>query len=211
MTFNVKKSILNRSGLTLVELIVAIAIVSLSIAGMSIFFIKSWKMNAYIYETGQDSLIASRTVNSMTNNLRRIKQADNGDYPIYSASSFDLVTYVDVDNDGDTEKIHYFLNLNTDTLSMGVSEPSSSNPPTYSSGDDSVQVLSTHVLNNSETPLFSYFGNNYLTDSTPFSVPVSSSEIGNIRMVKVNLWVDIRPYSSPDFITIESFAQFRNL
>lgn len=201
----------NYPGLTLVELVVAITIVSLSVTGMSIFFIKAWRTNAYIYETGQDSLIASRVANSLVSDLRRAQEADNGDYLISSASEFDLIIYIDIDNDDDVEKVHYFLDQNTDKLSIGISEPSSSNPPTYSSGDDTVKVLASHVVNDSTTPLFSYFGNNYLSDSTPFSVPVSSSEISDIRLIKVNLWVDIRPYNSPDHITIESFAKLRNI
>jgi prepilin-type N-terminal cleavage/methylation domain-containing protein len=211
MQNDIKKNRKNCSGLTLVEMIIAIAIMAMVSTGMSIFFIRSWKTNAYIYETGQDSFIASRLVNTTVDNLRRIRSADNGDYPIYSASEFDLVVYMDIDNDNDAEKVHYFLDQDTDEFRIGISEPSASNPPTYSSGDDSVSILSRHVLNDATTPIFSYFSNNYLADPTPFSAPVNSSEIINIKMIKINVWIDIRPYTSPDFINIESFAKLRNI
>jgi len=206
-----KKKNINFSGMSLIEMIVAIAIFSLGISGFSLLFIKSWKTNAYIYEAGQDSFIASRAVNSLVNNLRRIKQAENGDYPIKSASDFDLVAYMDIDDDNKAEKIHYYLNQDSDELRLGVSQPSASNPPVYASGDDVVSVLAMHVVNSADQPIFSYFSNNYLSDNTPFEVPVGSENINNIKIIKANILVDIRPYNSPDHITIESFAQLRNL
>lgn len=206
-----KKKFKNKKGMSLVEMIVAIGIFSLGITGFSVLFVNSWKSHSYIYETGQDSFIASRAVNLVVSDLRRIKQAENGDYPIQSASDFDLTVYVDIDNDNQAEKVHYFLDQDSNLLRMGISQPSSSNPPQYSSGDDSITTIASHIVNNSSTPVFSYFGSNYFSDSIPFGVPVSTNDINNIRLVKVKLLVDIRPYHSPDHITIESFAQLRNL
>jgi hypothetical protein len=74
-----------------------------------------------------------------------------------------------------------------------------------------VEVLASHVVNGSEDPVFSYFGRNYFSDETPFDTPVEAGEISSIRLVKVNLLVDVRPYHSPDHVTIESFVQLRNL
>jgi prepilin-type N-terminal cleavage/methylation domain-containing protein len=201
----------NFQGMSLVEVIVAIGIFSVCMAGLSLFLVNTWKYNSYIYETGQDSLIASRAVNLVVKDLRKIKQADNGDYPVRSASDFDLTVFVDIDEDGDAEKVHYFVDQNSNELRMGVSEPSSSNPPAYSSGDDSVEILASHIVNDSDQVVFSYFGNNYLSNQTPFAVPVDSGEIINIKLIKVNLLVDIRPYQSPDHVTVESFVQLRNL
>lgn len=206
-----RKKIKKYKGLSFVEMIIAIGIFTMGILGFSLLFSKSWQMNSYIYETGQDSFVASRAVGNLVNDLRRARQADNGDYLIKSASDMDLVLYIDIDNDGATEKVHYFLDEDEDELEMGVTEPFGTNPVTYSSSDDTVSVLASHVVNDSEHPIFSYFGNNYFSDSTPFSVPVNTDEIADIRMVKVSLWVDIRPYQSPDHITIESFAQLRNI
>lgn len=198
-------------GMSLIEVIVAIGIFSLGIAGFSALFVKSWQTNAYIYETGQDSFIASRSVSLVVKDLRRAKQAENGDYLIKSASDFDLIVFIDIDNDNDAEKVHYFLDQNADELKRGISQPSSSNPPTYSFGDDLTEVLASHIVNGLDDPLFSYFSNNYMSDQTPFNVPVDSGELINIRLVKVKLSVDVKPYHSPDHVAIESFAQLRNI
>jgi hypothetical protein len=107
--------------------------------------------------------------------------------------------------------VHYFLDDNSQEIKKGIAEPSGDNPPTYPSGDDSVEVLASHIVNDSGDPIFSYFGRNYFSDQTPFTTHVSFGEILNIRLVKVKLLVDIRPYHSPDHVAIESFAQLRNL
>lgn len=206
-----RKYFLNNQGLSLVEMLIVIAIMSFSMIGISIFLSNIWKTNAYIYETGQDSTIASRSVNLIAGDLRKIRQADNGDYPIQSADSFGLTVFVDIDGDDITEKVHYFLNQNTDQLNRGISKPSSDNPPVYPSGDDTTEVLAYHVVNDSGEPPFSYFGRNYFSDQNPFGTPVDAGEISDIRLIKINLLVDVRPYHSPDHVTIESFVQLRNL
>lgn len=206
-----KKEHKKYKGMSLVEVMVAIGIFSIGILGFSLLLVSSWKSYSFIYETGQDSFVASRAVNLVVNDLRKIRQADNGDYPIKSASEFDLVVYVDIDNDGETEKVHYFLDQDNNLLRMGISEPSSDTPPEYSSGDDSVQTLASHVVNDSDKPAFSYFGSNYFNDAVPFTVPVASGKLSNIRIIRVELLIDIRPYNSPDHVSIQSISQLRNL
>lgn len=206
-----KNKIKKNRGMSLVEVIVAIGIFSMGMAGFSMLFLNSWESNSYIYEMGEDSFIASKASSSLAEDIRRIEQADNGDYPIKSAAAFDLVVYIDVDKDGKTEKVHYFLNQDSNELRRGISEPSGSAPPTYSSGDDSVATIAYHIINDSDNPVFSYFGNNYFSDSTPFSDPVGLDKINSIRLIKVNLLVDVRPYNAPDHVEIEALAQIRNL
>lgn len=198
-------------GMTIIEVMVAIGIFSMGIVGFSMLIVNSWKSYSFIYETGQDTYIASRIVNLVVNDLRKVKQADNGDYPIKSASDFDLVVYIDIDDDSKSEKVHYFLDQDNNVMKVGISEPSSDNPPVYSSGDDVVETLASHVVNDSDKPVFSYFGANYFDDGVPFSTPVISGKISDIRIVGVELLVDVRPYNSPDHVAIRSFSQLRNL
>jgi len=206
-----RKKHLNNQGLSLVEMLIVIGIMSLCMVGVSYFLANIWKTNAYIYETGQDLTIASRTVDLITEDLRRSKQADNGNYPIVSASDFEIIAYIDIDGDEITEKVHYFLDQNSDELKRGTSEPSDDDPPEYPSEDDIVEALASHVVNEDTEPVFSYFGRDYFSDQTSFTTPVDSGNIVNIRLVKVNLMVDVRPYYSPDHVAVESFVQLRNL
>jgi hypothetical protein len=200
-----------QKGMSLIEMVVAIAIFIFCLTGFSFFYVKIWKANSYIYEAGQDTYVASRSVNLTADEIKMAAQAENGDYPIKSASDFEFTVYVDDDEDGKTEKIHYFLDLDTDILKKGISEPTSDNPPSYSEEDDSVETITSHVVNEADDPVFSYFGRNFFSDDTPFDSPVSSEDIMLIKLVKVKLLVDVRPYHSPDHVAVESFAQLRNL
>jgi len=206
-----KKIFLDNRGLSLTEMLIVIGIMSLAMTGTAAFIAHVWKINAYIYETGQDTTIASRTVDLITTDLRRTRQADNGDYAISDADDFDLTAYIDIDGDETTERVHYFLDRDTDELKRGVTDPTGDIPPQYPSGDDTVETLASHVVNGDGMPVFTYFGRYYFADSTPFETPVESMEIINIRLVKVKLLVDVRPYHSPDHVPIESFVHLRNL
>ena len=65
--------------------------------------------------------MVSSAVNGIVGNLRKARQADDGEYPIKSANANDLVVFIDIDGDGTTEKVHYFYQ--NGQLQMGVSKP----------------------------------------------------------------------------------------
>lgn len=190
------------------EMIIAIGIFSMGIAGFSLLFARSWVTNHFILEEGQASLTASRKVEQMVNSLRKVRQADSGEYPIKSCDDFDLVVFIDIDNDDITEKVHYFIE--DEQLKMGTTKPSGT-PSVYSAGDQTVAVISGYVVNQSEQPVFYYYNNQYPEDpeNNPMDTPVA--DIENVRLVKINLWINIDPIKAPENVNIESFAELRNL
>lgn len=196
--------------MTLVEMMVAIAIVLITMEGFTYLFLKTWDTNKFVLEEGLASAAASRATNKIVIQLRGVQQADNGDYPIEAADDFDLIFYADVDDDGVVEKVHYFLDAAADQLHLGVSNPSATNPVTYPAGDDVVSVVANYVVNESSDPLFYYYNDDYPGDvvNNPLATPAS---IGNIQMVRVHLYVNINPVHAPDNINIESFVDLRNL
>jgi len=156
------------------------------------------------------SAAASRATNKIVIQLRGIQQADNGDYPLESGDDFDMVFYADVDDDGVVEKVHYFLDLATDQLRMGVSNPLPTNPVTYPTTDQTVSVVTNYVVNASTDPIFYYYNDDYPTDTVnnPLATPAN---IGVVQMIRVKLFVNINPVTAPDNINIESFVNLRNL
>ena len=48
-------------GMSLVEMLMAIFILLIGLEGVSLLFVNSWKMNRFVLETGNASLMASRT------------------------------------------------------------------------------------------------------------------------------------------------------
>lgn len=197
-----------RKGMTLVELLVAIAIMLIGIEGVNLLFIRSWNTNKFVLEMGNASFIASRGTSKVVSEIRKTRQADNGDYPIESGDKFDLKVYMDIDSDGATERVHYYLLSNT--FYRGVTNPVAGLPITYPSGDDSVTTISTSIANTATDPVFYYYNENYPSDTVnnPLSTPVA---VSRVRMIKVHLMVNIDPNHAPDSINIEAFAKLRNV
>jgi type II secretory pathway pseudopilin PulG len=199
---------LQKKGLTLIEMVVAIGILTVAMGGFSLLFLRSLQVNAFIIEEGNTAMLTSRTVDSITNDLRRVRQGDNGDFPIVSASAFDLKVYVNIDNDPATERVHYFMDGNL--LKRGVSKPIPGTPVTYPATDDTVTTIATYVVNASSEPLFSYYNKNYPGDTAnnPLAGAISVSDV---RLIRVWVRMNIDPIKAPNNINIESFAELRNL
>lgn len=196
--------------MTLVELMVAISIMLIAMEGFALLFFRSWDTNKFIIEEGLASASASHTTNKIIKELRGVRQADNGDFPIESGSSFDLRVYIDIDNDTVTERVHYFLDLNTDQLKIGVTNPTGTAPVSYPVADDTVTVLADYIVNENDNPVFYYYNKNYPGDTTnnPLTTPVS---VADVRLIRVHLLVNIDPVHAPNNINIESFVDLRNL
>lgn len=196
--------------MTLVEVLVAIAIMLIAMEGFTLLFVKSWSANKFILEEGLASAAASRATNKIITQLRSVRQADNGDFPVESGSDFDLKVYIDIDDDGVTERVHYFLDLATDQLKVGVTNPVGTTPITYPESDDTVSILTNYVVNENANPVFYYYNKNYPGDTVnnPLAIPIN---IEDVRLIRVHLMVNIDPIRAPNNINIESFADLRNL
>ncbi len=108
------------------------------------------------------------------------------------------------------EKVHYFLDLATDQLKLGVSDPLATTPVTYPGGDSTVSVVANYVVNENSNPVFFYYNGDYPSDiiNNPLTTPAT---VGMVRMIHVHLFVNINPVHAPDNINIESFVDLRNL
>lgn len=196
--------------MTLAEMLVAIGIFSMGMAGFTMLFAKTWTINHFILEEGETSFKASRQVQEIVNDLRKVRQPDNGEYPVRSCDDFNLVVFLDIDGDNVTEKVHYFLDLDDDKLRRGITNPSGT-PPVYPSGDQEVTVLTDYVVNGDDDPIFYYYNHDYPADTVnnPLVAPVADVE--DVRLIKVHLWINIDPVKAPENVNIESFAELRNL
>lgn len=196
--------------MTLMELMIAIGVALIAMQGFTYLFIRTWDTNKFVLEEGMASAAASRATNKIVIQLRAVQQAGNGDYPIESADDFDLVFYCDVDDDGAVEKVHYYLDQANDRLMLGVSNPLATNPVTYPATDSTVTVVTNYVVNEPDNPIFFYYNDDYPGDTitNPLTTPTN---VGEIQMIKVHLYVNINPVHAPDNINIESFVDLRNL
>lgn len=196
--------------MTLVEMLIAIAVTLIIMEGFTLFFVKTWDMNKFILEEGMASASASHATGKVVAQLRSIRQADNGDFPVESGTSFDLKVYTDIDNDGVTERVHYFLDQANDQFKIGITNPAGSTPVTYPANDDSVTVMTSYVVNEATDPVFYYYNQNYPGDTVnnPLATPVA---VGSVRLIRVHFLINIDPVHAPNNVNIESFADLRNL
>lgn len=196
-------------GLTLVEMMIAIAIFTMAIGGFSILYIRSMKSNSYILEMGQTSMAISRSMNNMVEFIRKAKQGDDGHYSLVEAEDNSLKFYADYDNDNITERLHFYLE--DQQIKMGITEPTGDVVKTYESGDQEIVIKARHILNGPNDKLFSYYNRDYPADLVNNPIDTSTSDISHIRMVEIFLKMNIDPNRAPDNVEMRSFVEFRNL
>jgi len=199
-----------KKGFTLVETIVAIALFTVGTQATVLLFSKIMRSKAYSMEMGKASFVVSRSISDLTKYIRKARQSDAGAYPIVSADDNNLVFYSDYDKDEHTERLHIYFNDATDTLYMGVRDPSGTFPITYASGDGETITLAEHIVNTTSDPVFLYYNKNYPGDTEHNPVD-TSADVSEIRLVKIFLKINIDPNNAPDNIQQETFVEMRNL
>jgi prepilin-type N-terminal cleavage/methylation domain-containing protein len=195
-----------KKGMTLIEMMIAIAIFTMGMVGFSLLFAQSWKSNSFIIEENVASAQAYRSVNTITSELREIRQSATGEYMIKTATSDELVVYVDDDKDGTVERVRFFIDGSSNIFKKGVAKPVGSPlayPANYSA--DIITNLALYVVNEEQSePLFKYFN----STNTQLGAPARPTEI---RVIDLNLWVNIKPLSAPDNVRIGTSVEIRNL
>jgi type II secretory pathway pseudopilin PulG len=195
----------HQKAFSLVELLVTIGIVMAVIGVITLF-----QSNIFTYTfSTQNSLSAqfdaNKVVKQMVLELRGMSESAAGAYPILAVSTSSITFFADIDKDNAKEKIRYYLSGNT--LYRGLVEPTG-NPVGYT-GAESVSILVSDIVNSTSTPIFSYYGIKYQGDSTPtLTYPISTSEV---RMVKIEVWIDRNIHRSPTVIKSTSQVTLRNI
>lgn len=208
MIIKTESQIKNKKGMTLVEVMIAIAIMFIGMEGFTLLFVRTWRNNSYTLEMGQSSMAVSQGANKMVNYIRGIRQADNGAYPVSSAMDNDFVAYSDYDKDGQTERLHFYKS--GQNVLMGVRKPTSGMPKTYPSGDEQTITIAENIVNSSSEPIFFYYNKDYPGDTAhnPMHTPASVSDI---RLIKIHLKININPNRAPDNIEMQTLVEMRNL
>ena len=116
-------------GFTLIEIIIAIAIFSGIILAVSMFGLDVYDFGIFLGENLNAQRELQTTLRVMASEMKAMNQSVVGSYAIESASQNAITFYSDIDGDGLTDKIRYFLENNI--LKKGVIKPSGS-PLSYS-------------------------------------------------------------------------------
>lgn len=194
--------------MTLVEMLVAMFIFLLIMVGSVYLLRQIYVRYGFAMEQGISSNQVQHSLKIMIEEIRRAKEADSGAYPIISADKFDLVFFGDIDGDGKTERVHYWLA--NGVIRKGTAKPSGT-PAVYPAGDQNVTTIAEHVVNTAGQPMFYYYDSNYPADqvNNPKAVPVA--DVNSLRLIKVDVYYNLDPNHTPDNIRLESFVEMRNL
>jgi hypothetical protein len=196
----------NKKGLTLMETLIAIGIFAMIAQLVGWLFIKNLHTNAAILATGKKSIFAVRSLDKITQNLRKMQTPLTGEAPLVSGEGFSLIFFSDVDNDGQAERVRYFLD--EQNFQEGIAEIVG-NPPAYAISTESVKKLVGNVVNNSTEPIFFYYAKNSAGDLTSdaLSLPEEMSKVASVR---INLKVKTNENDDAEIIDFKSFIQLRN-
>ena len=100
---------MNTKGITLMEVILAVAIFVLATFMIAIFIIQNFQAQNFSMEQSLAIGEARRGVETMVKELRETLPGDTGAYPIESANDQQLIFYADYDRDDAIEKVRYWL------------------------------------------------------------------------------------------------------
>ncbi|MFZ3073951.1 MAG: prepilin-type N-terminal cleavage/methylation domain-containing protein [Minisyncoccales bacterium] len=102
--------IFNRGkGFTIIETLAAIAVFGLSMAAIGAAIVMIYRTQGYVMEQSMAVNEARRGVDIMAKEMRQARYGENGAYPIEKGAGKEFIFYSDVDNDGQTERVRYYL------------------------------------------------------------------------------------------------------
>lgn len=194
---------MNRTGFTLIEIIVAMAVSSIVLLFVTYFTIDISKFGLYIGDRLELEREAELALRSMVTEIRSIGPAANGAYPIEAASETTFTFYMDADGDGVFDRIRYFVDGTT--LKRGLTAPTGS-PATYPPTNEQIREVIHYVVPG--TPIFEFFGQGYSGTEAALTSPV---DIASIRLVKAHVTLDQDTTREPASITVSITATIRNL
>lgn len=148
---------------------------------------------------------ANRVASTLAKEIRTSRYSESGSYPIELADAQELVFYSDVDFDGDSDRVRYFLE---DSVIKKEVIPPIGNPPQYNSQNGSTRTLAENIRN-AATPIFFYYDANFPeTTMLPLSAP---AQVGDVRMVQIVIRSNEQEnFPDKDYI-LDTYVQLRLL
>lgn len=192
-----------RSGLTFVELMIAMGLMAAIVLAVGIFTDNGFKLWR---ATRQKVDIEDKVRNAllqMTKEIRELKPADTGAFAIESATNQQFVFFANVDTDIGTERVRYFYQ--NETIKRGVINPTGS-PATYPAASEIVTTVVDHVLLVGD--VFDYYDQNYTGTQNPLTFPVDPK---NIHLIAIHFQIDVDPVHSPGPTDVQTQITPRNL
>jgi len=94
---------------TLIETLVVVAIFAISLGAVFGSILMLYRSHGYSWEQSQAIEEARRGIEIMTKEIRKARSGEDGSYPIILAGDKEFIFFSDIDNNGKTERVRYFL------------------------------------------------------------------------------------------------------
>jgi type II secretory pathway pseudopilin PulG len=107
---------MSNKGFTILEVIIAIGIFFIIITAIVVSIVVFYRNNSYVWDHAVAVNNARQGISLLTKEIREARSGDDGNYCIEKAGGKELIFYSDIDDDGQAEKIRYFIS----TVSSGV-------------------------------------------------------------------------------------------
>ncbi len=189
-----------KNAFTLIEALVTIIIFTLVIGIISGFIVMGYRTQSYALQQSQAIEEARRGIETMVKEIREVNSGDNGFYALEKADNFEFIFYSDIDLDGETERVRYFVEGTN--FKKGVTNPEGF-PVQYPIDKEKISILSSYVRNS--PPIFHYF-NGEQSELLP-----TPARLKDTKLMRVYLVINIDPNRSPEDFVLSSDIQIRNL
>lgn len=186
-----------RRGITLVETLVVLGVLSIIAVGIVTLFKDTFSLNRFISEELSVSGEARRAIKLMTAEIRTASPSSNGAYPIVQTATSSFTFYSNIDTDSYKERVRYFASGTT--LFRGITKPTGS-PMIYNTANESRTELVHGLVQSTTTPFFMYYDTNYMGTT---SLPTSTPALLDVRHVRIYLPINS---SQTDLSTTSVFA-----
>ena len=186
-----------KEGFTLIEMLIAMAILVIMVGAVTAFFVFLYREQAADIIRIERINIASRAIKKISPEIRKMNRGEDGSYPIKLGKEQTLIFYADVDNDGETERVIYYLSGTN--LARILTEPSG-DPVGYEAAPDPLpnpldhpEIIAARDVRNGAEPIFRYYDKNYTGAGDPLEGGETEEGVNvtMIRVVEINL--DINP------------------
>ncbi len=182
-------------GFSLIEISVVITIIMVSAFIATDFISMGFRTAQFTKEQDTAVQIARNSMATIVKEIRGANTSEQGDYPLIVTDDEEVVFFSDIDNDNEFEKIRYYVNGTQ--LNKAVTEPG----PLHDYSGISTNTINAEYLNNGSEAVFVYYDETY----------TETDVINEIRLIKVNLKINVTPSVAPNDIYVSSDVNLRNL
>jgi type II secretory pathway pseudopilin PulG len=195
----------NEHGMTIPELLIAMGILTLTLAG-AFSLLQLSEVNWTKATSRMDSRTdASLTISGIGNTLRGAVEASSGHGLIDIANKNKVTFYTNTDQDSEPEQVTY--EITSGNLTRKIVQPASSSQPWVYTGATTTTTIMTGLQNDSNNPLFTYYN---LAGTQIASPPPTESDRKSIAKITIDLKSKTQASSSED-MSLETSVFLRNI